>query len=301
MSITPIFSSACDLAQRIPDMIAGFLQLDISLSKKFREESATDAIVASLLQLPTRDIVVITPNEKKTGADFDIVIVDETAVEAIRFRIQSKRLTANKRDWEISSYRELAHPNNTGSQSSTLLRSASHEKLLTIPLYAFYNPQWICEQSENTISGVELASGYEIGRIVRDIVKAKPKRTHMKRISFIRQHFFPLTTILCPPEISEMPQRLIPTPGAARQAVENAIEFRRPQNLPPDADQDYLVDFSEDGSEPSRKTIDAAPPKTVRLKSIPTPISRAIERRDQHRIVKGQVKRNTVVLISQPR
>ena len=76
MPIAPIFASSCDLANRLPLMIAEFLDIEQRLKRRFREDSITDILVASLLSLPGNDIVVLTPPEAKTGGDFDLVVVE---------------------------------------------------------------------------------------------------------------------------------------------------------------------------------------------------------------------------------
>lgn len=61
MAITPIFASSCDLAERLPVMIAEFLDIEQKLKRRFREDSVTDILVASLLSLPGNGVVVLTP------------------------------------------------------------------------------------------------------------------------------------------------------------------------------------------------------------------------------------------------
>ena len=127
MAITPIFSSPCELAERLPVMIADFLDIEQKLKRRFREDSVTDILVASLLSLPGNNVVVLAPPEAKTGGDFDLVVVDPISGDAVQFRIQAKRLTPHKHDWAIGSYAELAHPHNTGGQSQTLIRGVGSE------------------------------------------------------------------------------------------------------------------------------------------------------------------------------
>jgi hypothetical protein len=136
MAIAPIFASSCDLAERLPVMIAEFLDIEQNLKRRFRENSVTDILAASLMSLPGNGVVVLTPPETKTGGDFDLVVVDPLSADAVQSRIQAKRLTPHKLDWEIGSYAELAHPHNSGAQSQTLLRGLGKEAITTIPLYA---------------------------------------------------------------------------------------------------------------------------------------------------------------------
>ena len=69
--MVPSFASYCELAQLMPAMVAEFLELDNRLSRRFREESISDIIVASILKVPGNNVVVIVPDEYKTGSDFD--------------------------------------------------------------------------------------------------------------------------------------------------------------------------------------------------------------------------------------
>jgi len=225
MAIAPIFASSCDLAERLPVMIAEFLDIEQKLKRRFREDSVTDILVASLLSLPGNGVVVLTPPESKTGGDFDLLVVDPLSGDAVQFRIQAKRLTPHKHDWEIGSYTELAHPHNSGVQSQTLMRGLGKEAITTIPLYAFYNPAHVCTASGGTVSGIELASGWEIRERIKTIVKVKPKRIPYKRVGSLQPVFFPLSTILCAPATTPRASD-IPTPADARQAVVDAIEAR---------------------------------------------------------------------------
>lgn len=215
MAITPIFASSCDLAERLPMMIAEFLDLEQKLKRRFREDSVSDILVASLLSLPGNGAVVLTPPESKTGGDFDLLVVDPLSGDAVQFRTQAKRLTPHKHDWEIGSYAELAHPHNSGAQSHMLLRGLGKEAITTIPLYAFYNPAHVCTASGGTVSGIELASGWEVRERIKAIVKVKPKRLPYKRIGSLQPLFFPLSTILCPPastpRVSDIPTRRMPS------------------------------------------------------------------------------------------
>lgn len=100
MSIAPHFPSACKLATDLPDMIARFIDLEIQLRRRFREDTITDIIIGSLVQLPGNDVVVLTPPEIVTGGDFDILIVDSSTGHNIQFRLQAKRLHPHKTRWE---------------------------------------------------------------------------------------------------------------------------------------------------------------------------------------------------------
>ena len=303
MTIAPIFSSSCDLANRLPAMIAEFLDIEQRLKRRFREDSITDILVASLLSVPGNNIVVLTPQEAKTGGDFDLVVVEPVSGEAVQFRIQAKRLTPHKRRWIISTYAELAHPHNSGAQSQALLRGLGNEAITTIPLYAFYNPAHVCADSGGTVSGIELASGWEIRERIKAIVKVKPKRLPYKRIGSLQPLFFPLSTILCAPSSAGRASS-IPLPSEARTAVVDAIEVRsglagfgqtlaipevsalRPQ---PSVDTE-----SPEASSRQRRSRKRHGERRDRLPAI---IRGAVERREE-RFISARVKRPKILLIA---
>lgn len=284
-------------------MIAEFLDIEQHLQRRFREDSVTDILVASLLSLPGNDIVVLTPPEPKTGGDFDLVIAAPELAEAVQFRIQAKRLTPHKHDWKLGSYVELAHPHNSGAQSQALMRGLAIEAIKTIPLYALYNPAHVCLASGGTVSGIEFASGWEIRERIKAMVKVKPKRLPYKRIGSLQPLFFPLSTILCPPS---SPARIstIPMPMEARSAVVDAIEARSAL-----AGFGQTLAISEALEHLSRKPIDReyldASSKRRRSRTshderpdkLPAVIRRAVERRKE-RIIVSKVKRPKILLIS---
>ena len=223
MTLTPLFSSACDLAKRMPPLVADFLDLESSLRRRFREESVSAMIVASLIRLSGPGLSVQVPeDESKTGNDFDIVIFDPAHRTAVQYRIQAKRLTPHHTLWERGSYVELAHPNGTGAQSLSLVRSAAAERRIpTVPLYAFYNPARACEPSGGLISGIEMADGRAIRAVVRELIRARPKRPPLKRLSTLHPLFFPLSRILCPSASDG--DRAVPSPEGSLQSVADAV------------------------------------------------------------------------------
>lgn len=303
MTIAPIFSSSCDLAHRLPGMIAEFLDIEQRLKRRFREDSITDILIASLLSLPGNDVVVLTPPEAKTGGDFDLVVVEPTSSEAVQFRIQAKRLTPHKHDWMIGSYAELAHPHNSGAQSKALLSGLGSEAIVTIPLYAFYNPARVCAASGDTVSGLELASGWEIRERIKAIVKVKPKRLPYKRIGSLQPLFFPLSTILCGSSDGGR-SSAIPSPAAARAAAIEAIETRSGlagfgQTLAiPEVAATRLPgasDAEQSGASPGVRRSSTR--RSGRRNELPALIRSAVECREK-RVITARVKRPKILLIA---
>ena len=289
-------------------MAAEFLELETQIGRRFREDSVTDIIIASLLKIGGGDATVFTPPEVKTGGDFDIVIYQPGTDDGVQYRIQSKRLVLNATNWVWSSYRELDHPHGSGKQASTLIRSSAQEKMPTIPLYAFYNPLGVCDASKGEIAGIQLADGRAIGAIVRALLKAKAegKRPRWKRVEYLRHFFFPLSTILCPPADESSSGYLIIRPEVSRQAVLTAIEERRiaPMDIE-DAPPRLRSELAEVARLPSPHQMDGAvgsPPvsrRSQKRRDVPKVVERAIGRQpDEPAIQRARIKRPKLVLLS---
>ncbi len=310
MSFLPKYSSPCELARKIPHTIAELLQADIDLNKRFREETISDLIVASIKSLPIENLVLAVPPEKSTGSDFDIAVISDDRLDAVQFRIQAKRLAAHPSNWEIGSYRELAHPHNSGGQSATLIRSSASEKIPTIPLYAFYNPLGAVEQAGGLISGLELASGIVVSKIIRELVRAKPKRPPYKRVGFLKSLFFPFTKLLCEPFETKGPDSPIglpPKPHVFRQAVEKAIDSRYemtrdvifeelPLNLENPVGRPLVLPMTSelrdaDGAAEERAADD-------RPSTLPQYLERVLDRAGEQRVVVAPVRRPKIILRS---
>lgn len=226
MALPPIFTSPCELAHKLPSMIGDFLDLDAALGRRFREDSLTDIIIASFVKLATSGVAVQTPDEAKTGSDFDLVIADLSACTIIQYRIQAKRLYSHASKWFLGSYRELAHPKNTGKQAKSLVNPANLiGPIPTIPLYAFYNPSAVCAASGNCFEALALADGFDVNQIVQKIASGSPKPTTARRISNLQHLFFPLTDLLCPQKVGIALS--VASPTQSLQQVRDAITSRR--------------------------------------------------------------------------
>jgi hypothetical protein len=285
----------------MPDLVADFLDLETSLRRRFREESITDLLVATMLRLADPNLIVLVPkDESKTGNDFDIIIVDPASLEAIQYRIQAKRLKPHATKWAMGSYAELAHPGGTGKQSLSLVRSAAAEKSIkTIPLYAFYNPTRTCAASDGVVNGIELADGRAVRALVRELLRAKPKRPPLKRISTLQPLFFPLTTILCPEGSDADSGRRVPSPAGSLRSVSSAIDAASERFLGARFEKPSarIANLRESGERARAGSLE------VRRK-LPSVLRDAIERRFADgidRIVPAQVNRPRVVLFSEPR
>ncbi len=98
---------------------------------------------------------------RQSEADFDLAFLDLRRNTIFQFRIQAKRLTPHLRNWRISSYKELAHPHESGEQVRTLTDPGNLAgSIPTVPLYAFYNLESVCAVA--SIEGIALADAFEI-------------------------------------------------------------------------------------------------------------------------------------------
>lgn len=223
MTLMSTFSSPCELANRLPPLLAAFMELELHLSRRFREDSLSDLFIASFLQLPGLPVAVLTPDETRTGSDLDLELVDPLTGTTIRYRIQAKRLGAPRVNWKNRSYHHLAHPNDTGGQASTLcdLKNLAGP-IPTIPLYAFFNHDTVC--SASGAPGIALADAFEIEDLIFTALGKKP-RPYFKRISSVQHLFFDLAAILCPPAPGG--GRGVATPRESRDGFDAAARARR--------------------------------------------------------------------------
>ena len=309
MTFLPKYRSPCELATSIPDNVAELLDAESGLQRRFREETISDLIVASIKALPTVNLLVMVPEETRTGSDFDIAVVSEDRLDAVQLRLQAKRLTPHQTKWGWSSYRELANPHNTGGQSSTLLRSSSHEKIPTLPLYAFYNPRTSVSQSSNKISGLELADAYEVRGLIKEMVNAKPKRILNKRVENLRHLFFPFSKLLCEP-FSAHPNQAdpsqVPPPEAFRKSVVDAIQSRS-RRVPERRDEGALlkreaIKLPQSSPDPATGTsleVYSASLPDFDSSALPKYMHDALDRREGRRVISAPVRRPKIVLTSE--
>ncbi len=253
MTLMNTFATPCELAHRLPQLLASFMELELHLSRRFREDSLSDLLIASFLQLPGLPVSVLTPNEKRTGSDFDLELVDPATSTTIRYRIQAKRLGEPRTSWQNRSYHHLAHPNDTGGQVNTLcdLKNLAGP-IPTVPLYAFFNNHVVCAASG--LPGIALADAFEIEDHIVTSLGATP-RPLFKRISSVQHLFFDLAAILCPPTPGT--GRGVATPKESRDGFDAASRSRgesvlavlksRPAPQPGPAQPDQLRALRERG------------------------------------------------------
>jgi hypothetical protein len=274
--------------------VAYFLELENAVSRRFREDSVTDMIIGSLLQVGGANVSVLTPYEPVSGSDFDIAIIDLRSKVAIQYRIQAKRLFPNVKNWKLGSYRELSHPHGTGKQARQLLHSSAHERIPTIPLYAFYNPASVCKASGGTVSGIQLADAYAVRAAVEAMLAAKPKRLPLKRIEFMSELFFPLAAILCPNGTSRLSEEGFVNPALSKAFVVKTMLGQVHgsswmQSLPPSRWKQIALDGRRlESSLLSRPSSDHA-------SLLPSYVRQSIERRETVRFLRAPINRPKLV------
>jgi hypothetical protein len=199
------------------------MELELSLSRRFREDTLSDLVIASFLQLPSTPVAILTPNEARTGSDFDLELVDPASNTTICYRIQAKRLGRPTVNWRHRSYHHLAHPKDTGGQATTLCDASNLAgPIPTIPIYAFFNHETVCAASG--VPGISLADAFEIEAHIKGSLTIKP-RPLFRRISSVQHLFFGLETILCPP--SSGSGRGLATPQESRDTFERIVNVQR--------------------------------------------------------------------------
>lgn len=237
-------ANLCELASTLPRLIGTLLDREARLKKgRFREETLTDVLTASLAAFAGPELVIEYPDEAATGGDLDLQFWHAASRRHTLVRIQAKRLNAATNNGKAvaiahRSYRELLHkvPKTKEYQYKTLLAEAGSY----LPLYMFYNhrsavadPHFLGEHPE--VAGVNLAFAHDIANELQLKLDAEdetpPRRLHHKRLSHLQPHLFGLDLLLC---AGTEPGGLVPTPDAVRERL--AEEWRRIQR-----DDDRLV------------------------------------------------------------
>jgi hypothetical protein len=190
---------------------------------RFREETFTDLMAASLAMLAGPGLEIAYPPEKWTGGDLDLCYWDRRTGERLIVRIQAKRLspaTASKRSdaWKYRHYDHIDHivPSTGKYQYRTLAR----RKPFIVPLYAFYHHKSFIENPSvqklrPAVEGVNLTYAVSVRKKLNRNVKIG--LTHRfsptaKRLTVFQPAFFPLSVLLC------VPGKEIPTP---REIINN--------------------------------------------------------------------------------
>jgi hypothetical protein len=194
----------CHFANTFPPFTAEFIQRGLKFKRRFREETITDMMMASLAAHGMGRVLVDFPNESVTGADMEWNFVNEDDSTFFRLLIQAKLLSPRGNSWKQHYYKQLLHKTKSSNlYQAEVLVDAANRDIATYPLYAFYNPQITCDLARASdrvvVNGVELADGYFVEQLV------KARRPSANRISNIYKEFFPLSALFCPDLLQPFP------------------------------------------------------------------------------------------------
>lgn len=193
----------CEFAQNFPNILADILERDNGLKRNFREETATDLLMAGLVGLRDFGVSVELPNETVTGADMDWIYAaphDVGGGTYLRLMIQAKRAKfAKLKSGGYWYYEHLDHSTPPGHQAQTLVShsAASPDGMATLPLYFFYHPRSAIDSALPTqpnVTGVNAVLAEKVVPVVQGGC-ARQK----KRVDAWHDNFFPLSDLLCWP------------------------------------------------------------------------------------------------------
>lgn len=191
----------CRFAHNFPPFVANFLETGRGLRRRFREETITDMLMASLRALSPMGIIVDFPDEPTTGADMEWNYVSLRDNTFYRLYLQAKQLYGEGNYWSRLNYRELLYRVRGQYQARVLCDSARASGGAIYPLYAFYNPQRACDLCHaaniSSIAGVNLADGYIIERLVVT-ARNRTLRTRNKNLKTLHPLLHPLSDLFCP-------------------------------------------------------------------------------------------------------
>ncbi|MGE3907159.1 MAG: DUF6615 family protein [Reyranellaceae bacterium] len=192
----------CQLAHQFPSFIESFLQRSRSLRRRFREETATDLLMGSLITAGERRIIVEFPDEPVTGADMEWNFVNPSDGTFFRILLQAKQCYGTGRKWTRHGYKELLHTAGSGTKlQAVAICDTARAEAATYPLYIFYHPESTCRAAGaagfTAVTGASLADGYLIERLVTGAT-TRTLRTRNKSLKAIAPLLFRLSDLFCP-------------------------------------------------------------------------------------------------------
>jgi hypothetical protein len=204
------------------------LERDRNLTRNFREETVTDLLMASMVGLESFGIRVDFPDEPTTGGDMEWIYAAPLEVNGgryLRLMLQAKRAQyAERKRNSYWFYQHLDHGNPLGQQAQTLVGQAGSSPggVTTLPLYIFYHATSATEPATRTlpaVEGINLVFADLVAPVVKGGCKIKDKK-----VERWRQHFLPLSELLCwPVAVTALPP---PAPVGVTRFVVGGIEAR---------------------------------------------------------------------------
>jgi hypothetical protein len=207
----------CELAHNLPRHVAELLERDRRLTRNFREETATDFLMASLVGLESFGVRVDFPYEPTTGGDMDWIYAAPLEINGgryLRLILQAKRAqNAKLKTSDYWFYKHLDHAAGQQAQTLTQYAARSPDGMPTLPLYIFYHPASALTPalgSSPAVEGVNIVFASAVAPIVmggcgRD----------QKKVDYWRREFLPLSDLLCWPVVVGPP--IEPPPAGATQ------------------------------------------------------------------------------------
>lgn len=218
-SLVPVFPSICDRADRMLAMVANLLDIKRRTGHQFREESVTDLLLATIAQLPAWQVEILRPTEWRYGSDFDLHIVDPVTADTVHYRIQAKRLSDHRTDWQKGRYVCLDHHvGKTKTLQADIL--CTNIPPGCVPLYAFYNHESVATRAAD-VEGIDMADAHAVRLAAQ---RAAAGEADYRKIGKLAPLFFPFRTLVCPP--SGGAPAPVATPADSLAAVRAAILAR---------------------------------------------------------------------------
>lgn len=234
----------CEFAHNFPNRLADFLERDIGLRRNFREETATDLLMAGMVGLQDFGVSVDLPDEAVTGADMDWIYAaphDIGGGTYLRLLIQAKRAKFAKLKYGgYWYYQHLDHGTPPGQQAHTLVSYAatSPDGMSTLPLYFFYHPRSAISSAPSTqpyVKGINVVFADRVAPIV-----SGGCAKHEKRVGAWHGHFFPLSELLCWPIAPPTSPPSPPGPDQTEYLIDGT--FRPAQPAEPLWHPDFVAD-----------------------------------------------------------
>jgi hypothetical protein len=272
----------CEFAHTFPDRLADILDRDKGLKRNFREETATDLLMAGMVGLQEFGVTVELPKESVTGADMDWIYAaphDIGGGTYLRLMIQAKRAKLAKlKNSEYWYYEHLDYGTPLGQQAQTLVAhsASSPDGMSTLPLYFFYHPRSAVMSRlppQPNVEGINIVFAERIAPVVKG---GCAKR--QKRLDTWRGDFFSLSELLCWPVAPSTAPPGPPNPERTEFLVNGA--FAGAQTVQPLWHPDFVSDrLNALRRSKAIRDDETEPPKPIRVaptSEIPDELRRSI-------------------------
>lgn len=188
-------SLLCQFSDAFKNEVSKFLDLEHRLNRKIREETLTDLLVCKLLILNNPNIHVDLPDEIRTGADLEIVVLNEDENYAVSFLLQAKRVSKSTSNKSYYYYKHLDHKKCEQCRQLIAHAKTQSSRIITIPMYIFYNSDFCISHYSSKYKGV---SGVNLmaAECVYDIL-TRIGNVEAKKIETLASNFLDLSDLFC--------------------------------------------------------------------------------------------------------